>query len=101
MHLSMLCPTTPTRAIMGNRRGFEFCKVQMHHLLGMPVSQIPTFVPPKSRGKDGEFDRRCSYYGTCLWRAVKFPMYGASFSVKTGQMPHLFPSIAREGGSGA
>ena len=37
---------------------------------------------------------------TCIWRAVKFPTYGASFSVKTGQMPHLFPYIAQEGGSG-
>ena len=38
---------------------------------------------------------------TCIWQVVKFPTYGASFSVKTGQMPHLFPYIAREGGSGA
>ena len=37
----------------------------------------------------------CSTY---IWWAVKFPTYGASFSVKTGQMPHLFPYIAREGG---
>ena len=26
-------------------------------------------------------------------------MYGASFSVKTGQIPHHFPSVAQEGGS--
>ena len=44
----------PTR---GQCWGFEFCKVQMHHLLGMPVGQIPTFAPLNNRGKDEEFDR--------------------------------------------
>ena len=41
-------PLPPTRAMVGNRWGFEFCKVQMHHLLGMPVGQIPTFAPLKN-----------------------------------------------------
>ena len=49
----------PTRAMLGNRWGFEFCKVQMHHPLGTPVGQIPTFAPLNNRGKDGEFDRQC------------------------------------------
>ena len=51
--------TTPTRAMVGNTWGFEFCKVQMHQVLGMPVGQIPTFTPLKNRGKYGEFDRQC------------------------------------------
>ena len=45
-----------TWAMLGNRWRFELCKVQMHHLLSMPVGQISTFVPPKNREKDGEFD---------------------------------------------
>ena len=73
----------------------------MHHLLGKPVGQIPTFAPPKNRGKDGKFDRRAFNFNTCIWWAVKFPIYGAIFSAKTGLMPHLFLSIAQEGGSGA
>ena len=52
-------PLPPTRAMLGNRWEFEFCKVQMHHPLGTPVGQIPTFAPLNNRGKDGEFDRRC------------------------------------------
>ena len=50
MHLSMLCPTT---LHPGNRWGFEICKVQMHHLLGMPVGQIPTFSPTQKSKKMG------------------------------------------------
>ena len=54
-------PLPPTRAMLGNRWGFEFCKVQIHHPLGTPVGQIPTFAPLNNRGKDGKFDRRCFY----------------------------------------
>ena len=33
--------------MLGKRWGFELCKSQMHHVFGMPVSQIPTLSPPK------------------------------------------------------
>ena len=29
---------------------FELYKIQIHHLLGMPVNQIPTLSPPKRWG---------------------------------------------------
>ena len=50
MHLSVLCPTTPSQAMSGKKWGFVLHKIQMHHLLGMPwpVSQIPTIPPPKT-----------------------------------------------------
>ena len=45
----------PPQAMLGNRWGCEFCKVQMHQLLDMPVSQIPIFSPLKIEEKMGNF----------------------------------------------
>ena len=97
MHLSVLYSTTPLQGNVGNKVG-----IWIVQSLNAPPSYWEcqsVKSRPSPHPKDlnvGAFN-----YSTCIWWAVKFPMYGASFSVKTGQMPRLFPSIAQEGDSGA
>ena len=45
MHLSILCPTTPLLGDVDEEAAGNL-KIQMHHLLGMPVSEITTFSSP-------------------------------------------------------
>ena len=76
MHLSMIYPTTLSRAMSGKRWGFELYKIQMYHWLGKPVSQIPTVSPPKTE--------MGIYEGICLLMFTLLYMFMVS-----GQIPHV------------
>jgi len=42
MHLSKLCPTTPSRARWRLEWGFELSKFQMPHMWGITIHPVPT-----------------------------------------------------------
>ena len=42
-----MSPLSPPGWYWGRDRNLNYAKIQMYHLLGMPVSHIPTFSPPK------------------------------------------------------
>ena len=100
MHLSIICPTTytpPTWAMSGKRWGFELCKIQMHHLLGMSVSQIPTFSPPKTWDLRGLLLVNVHTSVHAYGEQANSPCIGQTLMSNRRQMPHLPPCIAREG----
>ena len=66
-------PLPPSWVMLRKRWGFELCKIQIHHLFCMPVSQIPTFSPPKDE----------DLWGICLLMFTLLYIYMVS-----GQIPH-------------
>ena len=51
MHLSVLCPTTPSRAMSGKKWGFVLYKIQMHHLWACHGQSVKFLPSPILKGK--------------------------------------------------
>ena len=66
-------PLPPSCVMLRKRWGFELYKIQIHHLFCMPVSQIPTFSPPKDK----------DLWGICLLMFTLLYMHMVS-----DQIPH-------------
>ena len=80
--------------MLGKDGDFKLHKIQMHHLLRMPIGQIPTF----SLATPKDIKQKMGYLNIVVAQAYSewsnspcSYIYRASLSVKTGQMP-LFPT---------
>ena len=93
MHLSILCLTAPSRVISGKRWGFELCKILMHHLLGMPVSQIPTLSSPHLKHGDLSGDLLVNVHTSvyAYGERSNCPSIEQVLMSNWSQMPHLSP----------
>ena len=82
----------------GGEWGFELYKFQMPHMWGITISQIPALSPPLKWGWTWVFDsvviEHAQPHG---FKRSNSPPMGHALASKLGQMPHLIPTIAREG----